>query len=98
VTYKCSDCKKEFKDNEINIDHKNPVTEVISGTVQMTIEQYIRRVFCSQDNLQVLCSNGKDSCHSKKTRTENKSRVKTDRVGNMLSGKKLNKKSKKHLI
>jgi hypothetical protein len=98
VTYKCSDCKKEFKDNEINIDHKNPVTEVISGTVQMTIEQYIRRVFCSQDNLQVLCSNGKDSCHSKKTRVENKSRVKTDRVGNMLSGKKLNKKSKKHLL
>lgn len=95
VSYKCSGCGKEFKANDINIDHRNPVTEVLSATVQMTVEQYIRRVFCSAENLQVLCSNGKDSCHAKKTISENQSRVKRDRIGNLLKPKKKSKKVNK---
>lgn len=98
VSYRCASCSKTFKANEINVDHISTIVDKISSSMDMTVSQYVRRVFCSASNLQVLCSNGKDSCHSKKTREENKSRVKRDRKGNVLSSKKTRKKSKKHLL
>ena len=88
VSYRCAGCSTLVKAGGTNVDHKIPVTDIASATSQMTIEMYIKKVFCSAGNLQVLCSDGKDSCHSKKTKQENKSRVKRDKAGKVLKTRK----------
>jgi 5-methylcytosine-specific restriction endonuclease McrA len=94
VSFKCNICKDHFKSNEVEVDHKKEIVDNISSSMDMSVDQYVRRVDCPQDNLQVVCK----ECHKIKTKKHNETRVKRDRVGNMLSGKKLRKKSKKHLI
>jgi len=62
----CNDlCKKPA------VDHVNPVVPIGAATSDMPLDEYFARTFCSADNLQVLC----DSCHSVKTKEENKKRV-----------------------
>ena len=61
--YKCNACKKEFIATDVQVDHIKPV---VSKEGFSTWDMYIENLFCSIDNLQVLCSN----CHSKKTLKE----------------------------
>lgn len=70
VRYSCECCKKEFKTNEVQVDHKNQVVQLYESANDMTIDNYINRVFCSSLNLQLLCK----SCHDDKTKKENKTR------------------------
>jgi len=63
--YLCNSCKTWFPDKQINVDH-------IVGAGSLNCGQdlpYDRdRLFCEQDNLQVLCT----TCHDHKTKLEKK--------------------------
>lgn len=78
VRFTCAECKRLFLDKagakEIAVDHIIPVIDPEKGWEG--IEVYIKRLFCSIDNLQVLCNykgkrDGKLSCHKIKTKEEN---------------------------
>lgn len=65
--YRCNCCKKEFVQSSVQVDH---IVPVMKATGFDTWDDYINSLFCSKDNLQVLCK----GCHQKKTNTENKDR------------------------
>lgn len=60
----CESCGvwRDQKDNAFQIDHKIPV-----GSFTGDWNDFIEKLFCSQDNLQRLCI----SCHLKKTTIDN---------------------------
>ena len=77
VHYKCAQCGKFFLDKtgfkEIAVDHISPVIDTATGWVDYNT--YIDRLFCSVDNLQILCNyagerDGVRSCHKLKTAKE----------------------------
>lgn len=79
VHYQCAGCGRFFLDKsvdrckEIAIDHKEPVISLEHG--RQDNNTYIERLFCSVDNLQVLCNykgerDGVRSCHKIKTQKE----------------------------
>ncbi len=61
--YQCKKCKKWFAEKNINVDHIKP-----AGSLNCAedLPGFINRLFCEQDNLQVLCT----ECHDKKTKLE----------------------------
>lgn len=63
--YRCNKCKKWFPDKLVNVDHIKPVGTL---TCAQDLPQFVERLFCEEDNLQVLCS----TCHDKKTLKEKK--------------------------
>lgn len=65
--YKCKACQNTFSPSEINVDHVEPV---IATTGFTTWDDYINRLFCPADQMQILCK----PCHSVKSATENKAR------------------------
>src|ERR1700733_12459141 len=72
--YLCAKCEKIFTKKEIAIDHVVPVTDPIQGFTGW--QDYVERMFPDYGGYQVLCQ---ATCHSKKTKRENKLRVKTKR-------------------
>ena len=66
--YRCASCKGEFPAKEVNVDHIVPVVCPKKGFT--TWDDFIARLFCSKENLQVLCN----TCHDKKTQKERKQR------------------------
>ena len=62
--YKCAECGKWFKDKEISVDHRIP-----AGSLKTydDLPGFVERLFCEEDNLQILC---KDKCHQAKTNKE----------------------------
>lgn len=66
--YLCNSCKKEFPTKEVQVDHINPIVDPNKGF--MSWDDVIGRLFCSEEGLQVLCS----ECHSIKTKGENELR------------------------
>lgn len=64
--YKCANCKKDFPQKQVQVDHISPV--VIDNFVSW--DEFIENLFCDSDNLQVLCI----TCHKKKSKEENESR------------------------
>jgi 5-methylcytosine-specific restriction endonuclease McrA len=75
VHYKCASCGLHFLDKtgfkQIALDHILPVIDPLVGWVDYNT--YIERLFCSIDNLQVLCK----PCHSKKSIAEGGTRKQT---------------------
>lgn len=65
--YRCNGCKKEFVQSSVQVDH---IVPVMKATGFDTWDDYIHSLFCSKDNLQVLCL----GCHRIKTNNENKDR------------------------
>ena len=59
--YRCAACKREFVAKGVQVDHKIPIGKCASW------DEYIEKLFCEQDNLQVLCI--KD--HKIKTKKDN---------------------------
>ena len=57
---KCAKCKKWWKLNEVQVDHKEPV-----GTLQNydDLPAFVRRLFVAVDKLRILCK----GCHTKIT-------------------------------
>lgn len=75
VHYKCADCGEMFKRQEVEVDHIEPVIPVEGIPMNDELPDfnvYIARLFCPEDNLQVLCK----SCHKKKSAEEKKERAK----------------------
>lgn len=66
--YRCESCTQPFPKNKVHTDHKNPVVDPLTGFT--TWDSYITRLFCSADNLQILCVD----CHKVKTAKEAKIR------------------------
>lgn len=58
--YQCAMCKKWKAGSEVSVDHILP-----AGSLRelSDLPEFVRRLFCEIDNLQVLCA----SCHTKKT-------------------------------
>lgn len=62
--YRCAQCEKDFPQSGVQVDHIEPIGSCKSW------DEFIERLFCEADNLQVLCK----ACHKKKTKKENKKR------------------------
>lgn len=67
--YKCASCKGHFPSKDVQVDHKKPVVGPEGFT---TWDDFIDRLFCTEENLQVLCK----ECHSIKTKKETAQRAK----------------------
>lgn len=67
VSYRCNLCKDLFSAKQINVDHIEPIGRGVLGSIEDT-HLYYTLVYCSEDNLQILC---KDKCHKEKTKREN---------------------------
>lgn len=61
--YQCNTCKKWFPEKQINVDHIVGAGSLNCGA---DLEGFVERLFCEQNNLQVLC----ETCHNKKTQLE----------------------------
>lgn len=62
--YRCAKCQQEWSLKNIQVDHIEPVVDPVVGFVSW--DEFIKRLFCPKENLQVLCK----SCHSTKTKEE----------------------------
>jgi len=74
--YQCAECEKEIpatvkvgrtRSNNKFVDHIEPAVPVTGWT---TWDTYIERLFCEEDNLQLLCK----ACHDSKSKEENEER------------------------
>jgi 5-methylcytosine-specific restriction endonuclease McrA len=61
--YQCNQCKGWYPEKQINVDHIIPAGTL---TCSSDLPGFIERLFCEQENLQVLCT----GCHDKKTKHE----------------------------
>ena len=61
--YQCNTCKLWFPEKKINVDHMVPAGSLNTG---QDLPGFVERLFCEQENLQVLC----ETCHDKKTKLE----------------------------
>lgn len=66
--YKCNGCTRLFKAADVQVDHIEPVVDIDRGFRGW--DEYIDRMFCETDHLQVLCK----ECHSIKTSNEKAAR------------------------
>lgn len=67
--YECKACKAEFSSRDIQVDHIEAVTSPTEGFTSWDV--FIDRLYCEQENLQVLCV----KCHKKKTMKETTQRA-----------------------
>ncbi len=69
--FRCSECNKTRERKFVHVDHVFPVVDPLKGFEGF--DTYISRLYCDKTGLQILCS----SCHSAKTKAENKLRRET---------------------
>lgn len=62
--YKCNSCSNLFIGSDVQVDHIDPVVSPTEGFT--TWDNYIERLFCKKENLQVLCL----TCHKQKSKLE----------------------------
>ena len=63
----CNVCGKSSPWSKCSVDHRETVVPLDSSAEEMSFDLIISRMWCSQDNLQVLC----EECHDLKTLAEN---------------------------
>lgn len=77
VRYRCAGCRELFSDKYTQVDHIKTTVPLWQSEKNMSYDELVRGIFCSTNNLQVLCSTplklngGKPSCHKIKTDKEN---------------------------
>lgn len=62
--FRCNGCSSDFPAKDVQVDHEVPVVDPTMGFT--TWDNYINRLFCPKDNLQVLCT----TCHKLKSANE----------------------------
>jgi hypothetical protein len=62
--YECAMCHELFGPKEVQVDHIDPVIDIIKGWESW--DTYIARLFCDLDGLACLCK----TCHESKTAAE----------------------------
>lgn len=67
--YQCKQCKTWTTEKNINVDHIIPAGSL---NTSQDLPLFVERLFCEQDNLQVLCT----TCHDKKTLKEKQAKKK----------------------
>lgn len=60
----CALCGEDFPATQVQVDHIKPVVDPRKGFT--TWDTYIKRLFCSKENFQILCK----PCHKQKTKEE----------------------------
>lgn len=60
VRYQCDCCKELVSGDFMDVDHIIPIG---SFKTLQEVDKFVSRVYCSWDNLQILC----DPCHNAKT-------------------------------
>lgn len=69
--YTCACCNENYSKSKIEVDHyPEPVTPFHLFYYEVSEVEYFQRLFCSVDNLQILCK----ECHVDKTLRERKLR------------------------
>lgn len=58
--YQCAECKNWFPDKQVEIDH---IEEVGTLKNYEDLPGFVERLFCSKDELRVICK----ECHKRKT-------------------------------
>jgi 5-methylcytosine-specific restriction endonuclease McrA len=66
--YRCAACQGTFGPTEVQVDHRDPVIDPITGW--QSYDQFVVRLFCPAANLSVLCR----PCHQLKSNGENATR------------------------
>jgi hypothetical protein len=61
--YQCSACAQWFKGNEVEVDHIHPCGSLKEYA---DLEQFVETLFCSEDNLRVVCK----TCHKQITKEQ----------------------------
>lgn len=64
--YTCAACGSVQGLGKINVDHRDPVIPVGKHYSELSWHQFLSRLWCSEDNLQVLCV----TCHKAKSKEE----------------------------
>lgn len=67
----CKHCDARCLQRGFDLDHIEPVVPLHLSTADLSLEQYYKRCFTTEDNLQVLCK----ACHKVKCASEVKSRA-----------------------
>lgn len=67
---RCNGCRKPIPKSYVVVDHILPVIKIEEHQDQVGWDEFIDRLWCSADNLQVLC----EPCHLRKSLDENKLR------------------------
>jgi 5-methylcytosine-specific restriction endonuclease McrA len=75
--YRCASCRKDFGAKDVQVDHIDPIVPIGTLSKDMSWDEIVSRIFCTPDNLQVLCS----ECHKIKSKEENLLR-KEAKIGN----------------
>lgn len=74
VWYTCAECDRHIKEKEAEIDHIIPIGPA-PGTrdapPSLTWNQFIEKMFCGTENLQVICK----GCHKIKTKKDRNARL-----------------------
>jgi 5-methylcytosine-specific restriction endonuclease McrA len=81
--YRCNACTKLYVASAVQVDHKIPI-----GSCS-TWDEFIERLFCEAENLQVLCK----PCHKAKTKAEVAGRASD--VTKLVTSKKKTKNDRK---
>ena len=63
--FQCCECKKDFPQKDVQIDHIDPVIDPHVGFVSWDV--VIERMYCEIEGFQVMCK----PCHKLKTNVEN---------------------------
>lgn len=63
--YQCASCLNWFQDKDVEVDH---IVSAGSLKTYADIPGFVERLFCEEDNLQLLCK----GCHREKTNEERK--------------------------
>ena len=65
IRYKCEECLELYSGLDVHVDHIEPIQAM--GRLEIdTVGELVSRLYCSYDNLQLLCT----SCHDEKTSAE----------------------------
>lgn len=67
-SYECALCKGLFTSKQTQVDHRQPIVDMKKGFT--TFDEYIDRLFCDVDELDLLCT----TCHDAKSASETQMR------------------------